>query len=162
MEIFFAFIFGLGLYYFMRVVERYFTRYYFNYADIVTGKFSLLNLALATLSPFVISLIFGLIVKVDFLIVYAIPGFATSFLTVWPIMARPELIPAEFQDKKQSVITTYILFIISFTSFSYIGGLVGKSLIYPNILPSRQGLIDNIWAVLILGFISLIIRWIKK
>lgn len=163
MEIVLAFLFGFGTYLFFRFVERYFSRYYFYFSDLVIGGFSKTNLILSIVTPLSSGFAFGFLTKPPSLIVYALPGFIGALLTVWPNVARPEFLPHISNRNKFSLYTSYFLFTVSFTAFSYIGGLLGKYLTtVEGLAPSRQGLIDGLWVSLIIGLTSLLFKWVKK
>lgn len=163
MEIVLAFLFGLGIYFFFRFVERYFSRHYFYFSDLVLGGFSKTNLILSIVIPLFSGFAFGFLIKTPSLVVYALPGFIGALLTVWPNIARPELLPHISNKNKFSLYISYYLFIISFTAFSYIGGLLGKYITaVEGLAPSRQGLIDGLWVSSIIGVITLLSKWAKK
>lgn len=162
MEIIIAFLFGFGIYFFFRIIERYFSRYYFYFSDLVIGNFSKTNLILSIITPLFFGLLVSLLTKTPSLIIFALPGFIGALLTVWPSVARSELLPYSGRVNKFSIYTSYLLFTISFTAFSSLGGILGKYFSFDSLAPSRQGLIDGIWTAVLIGIFPLLIRWAKK
>lgn len=163
MDILLSFIAGFIILIVFKFIERYFPKNYFYFSSLVIGSFTYKNLLISTLIPLFITLLFGLFIKSNNLVIYLIPGFLSSLLVVWPNIGSPEFIPNELVSKKQSLYAIYFLFIVLFTTFSYIGGILGKFIIFsPSILPSQQGLTDNIWTAIFIGIVSLIVRRFKK
>lgn len=154
MEIIFAFIAGILIVLSFKFVSKYFNEYYFSYSDIFTDKFSLRNFLLSFAVPFMVSFGLGYFLHSSNKSLYLIPGLLSSLLITWPNIITPYLIPPELQKDKQKLYAIYALFITSFTSLGYAGGLFGLSQNSTALFPSRQGLIDGVWVAIGLAILS--------
>lgn len=160
MELIFAVLVGFIIFGIFRIIERYLPSYYFSFTDLVLGRFGLRDLFISIILPFLSSFIFGIFVKFDDPWIYVLPGFLAALLIVWPAIRVPELLPEELQEKRQSVLASYVLFTVSFSAFSFVGGMIARPLSGLVLLPSWEGVRDEVWAALILGVVSLFTRWL--
>lgn len=162
MELVFAILVGFIIFAILRIVERYFPSLYFTFSDLVLGKFGSKDLFVSMILPLLSSFVFGIFVKSEDPWIYALPGFIAALLVVWPNFRVPELLPEELQAKTQSVFVSYALFIVLFSVFSFIGGTIAQPLSWPAILPSWQGVKDEVWGSLIVGGVLSFIRWLNN
>jgi len=147
-DIILALTVALIIYLSFRVLEGKLPQFNFTILELVHGGFDIKNIGVSIVIPFSISYVFGLIYETTIPAVYIIPGFLAALLMVWPYFKNPEVIPPEMQMGKERAYVVYLLFVVSLSLISYLGGYVGSQGL-SSFLPSGQGIKDEFWSVLI-------------
>lgn len=107
-------------------IDRYLSSHIFSNNTLVIGRFVSKYPFFASLLPLTVSLFLTFATKSQNDILYILPGLVCSFCIIWPKISNPELIPTEYIEKKTTLHMLYCWVIITFTIFSYVGGLLGR------------------------------------
>jgi len=99
---------------------------------------------------------------ISYIVPMSTPGILAAFLILWPAIYEPINVGEYYVRQKIKLTLIYLMFAGFFSISSHLGGLVGKlvrdSINLNSFLPSRQGLIDSLWA----SAIIIVIGWILK